>query len=241
MTTVRHGPIRRGTTVVLQPGSLALPKSGVVGVVGANGSGKSTLLLALAGVLGGAVNLSVAEPPGGVEWKRPRFLMPQSTALPGWLSGRRVASLFDTSLDDMVGRFPGLRLGETRDVRADRMSGGQRQALMLSLALASGARMLLLDEPFASLDLPRRAAAVRLLGGADADMPALPAGQLTMIASHSVADVADMCEWYVVLDRGRYAFSGPVADLLGPGWQRDPDRQRRLEQGLLALSGFPQT
>jgi ABC-type multidrug transport system ATPase subunit len=58
------------------------------------------------------------------------------------------------------------------------------------------------------------------------------------VSSQVVADVADICDYYVVLRDGRYAFCGPVEELLGAGWQEDPTRASRLESRFLALSGF---
>jgi ABC-2 type transport system ATP-binding protein len=220
---IEHGAIRRGASVVLQPATLELPDAGTIGVIGANGAGKSTLFMALAGLLrNGPSALATAQ--GSL------FYMPQTPALPSWLTAGEVARLFGQDLHELMVRCSELRLGELGGVRTGRLSGGQRQVLFLALALNSKADMLLLDEPVAHLDLPRRYAALRML--------ASTAGQLRFVSAQSTADVVDCCDWYIVLRAGAYVFNGPVEALLGTGWRTDATRQARLEERLLELSGF---
>jgi ABC-2 type transport system ATP-binding protein len=227
MVIIEHGRIRRGARVVLQPGRLELPDRAAVAVIGANGAGKSTLFLALADVLSrrrGTLRLSAP-------WTAPRVaFMPQEAALPLWLTGARIAELYGVRLEQLAAAAPGLRLEELEGATAAQLSGGQRQTLALALALGARADLTLLDEPLAHLDLPRRLAAMRAIADTRSG--------LLLMSAQSTADVMECCDWYVVLRAGGYAFSGPVASLLGEAWRSDPARQSRLEERLLELIGF---
>jgi ABC-type multidrug transport system ATPase subunit len=224
---IEHSEIRRGHYAVLEAGRLELPARSTVAVIGANGAGKSSLFLALSDVLvGRAGTLEVSAP-----WEAPRVaLMPQESALPHWLSGERIAALYGLRLDVLAAALPELRLDEMAGLTGAQMSGGQRQALSLGLALGAQADLTILDEPLAHLDLPRRRAALRAVAGCSSG--------LVLVSTQSAADVVDCCDWYVVLREGRYVFSGPVEALLGDAWRSDPERQARLESHLLELIGF---
>jgi ABC-type multidrug transport system ATPase subunit len=227
MVTIEHGPIRRGGQLVLEAGRLDFPEQATVAVIGANGAGKSTLFLALSDVLvGRAGSLEVTTP-----WTDPRVaLVPQEAALPHWLTGARIAELYGFRLEELVSALPELRLDEMARLTGAQMSGGQRQALSLGLALCARADLTILDEPLAHLDLPRRHAALRAVAACSSG--------LALMSTQSTADVVDCCDWYVVLREGRYVFSGPVEALLGEAWRSDPERQARLESHLLELIGF---
>ena len=158
-------------------------------VVGPSGSGKSTLLGLIAGV----------EPPtsGTVEWSgidRVGWVFQNPQGVPG-----------RTALDHVV--LPFLAAGATRahaepqarellrrfgidGVSASpfaALSGGEAQRLMLARAVASGADLLLVDEPTAQLDPASAASVTRVLAGlADA-------GAIVVIATHDprIRDVSD--------------------------------------------------
>jgi ABC-type multidrug transport system ATPase subunit len=225
--TIEHGRIRRGRKYVLNEGSLVLPERATVGVIGANGAGKTTLFLALTGALAGrSARLRVETP-----WPVLRMaFMPQEPTLPGWASPAAAAELYGLALDELGTRFPGLRLHDLAAGMCRHLSGGQRQSLMLAIALGLDAPITVLDEPLSQLDLPRRYAALRTIAAHEHG--------LVLISSQSTADVVDCCDWYVVLREGSYAFCGPVEELLGPEWRSDPGRQQKLERQLLELTGF---
>jgi ABC-type multidrug transport system ATPase subunit len=224
---IEHGVIRRGGKIVLDAGRVELPDRGTVAVIGANGAGKSSLFLALTDSLLYRRHGLRFEP----AWHgTSMFCMPQAPALPPWLTAEAVARLYGQDIRMSAQRFPRFRLEEIYASRVRNMSGGQRQILMLALALSATADITILDEPLASLDLPRRHAALQAIGAARPG--------LTLMSSQSAADVIDCCDWYIVLRAGRYAFCGPVEELLGEEWRMDATRQARLEARLLELSGF---
>jgi ABC-type multidrug transport system ATPase subunit len=198
-TRITHEAVFRGARQllkrrkpVLHAQTLDLPKRGVVGVVGINGAGKSTLLLELAGLLAG---------PRG-----PAAFAPQRPAFPAWLKSSAIAAMFGIVYEEMERAYPAMALGEMRDSYGNALSVGQAQALSLALALHAHAPMTLLDEPFAPLDFRRRVALSGLLNECRKD-----ADRLILISSQSASELLDVCEWIVVLRRGTYEFSGPIA------------------------------
>ena len=139
-----------GRRVALHPIDLTLVEGEVVALVGPNGAGKSTLLAILAGAL--------APTAGSVERHATVGWVPQRSAHYARLTSRENLALFaalehtDASrVDQLLGEF---ELPE--DVRAGELSVGNRQRLDVALALLASPRVLLLDEPTASLDPAQR-------------------------------------------------------------------------------------
>jgi ABC-type multidrug transport system ATPase subunit len=129
----------------------------VVGLLGPNGAGKSTLLALLAGALppsGGEVATGL--PPGAIGWA------PQRPAQYRRLSARENLELFARLLG-LDGAAAGAMLAEFELPDDDRpsahLSVGNQQRLNLAIAFLGAPRVLLLDEPTASLD-PEHAAAL---------------------------------------------------------------------------------
>ena len=157
---------RYGDVEALAPTDVELAAGETVALVGPNGAGKSTLLAILAGAL---------EPTQGhVQTESRVGWVPQRPAHYARLSARENLELFarlegvgDDVVSRLLGRF---------DLPPDRLSGelsiGNRQRLNVALSLLSEPRVLLLDEPTASLDPEQRGrlwelvADVRERGGA---------------------------------------------------------------------------
>ena len=167
-----HGAGRRfGARRALEPVDLALVPGEAVALVGPNGAGKSTLLALLAGVL--APSEGRVERAAGVRvgWA------PQRPAHYGRLSPRENLELFARLAGDPDPRPSAERALASLELPRERrqsieLSVGMRQRLSIALALLGEPEVVLLDEPTASLDEPRRARlwelvdAVRARGGA---------------------------------------------------------------------------
>jgi ABC-type multidrug transport system ATPase subunit len=139
-----------GRRVALRPTDLDLVEGEVVALVGPNGAGKSTLLSILAGALEPTAGTVVRH--ASVGW------VPQRAAHYGRLTARENLSLFGSlesapasRVDELLAAF---ELPE--DVRAGELSIGNRQRLDVAIALIGSPRVLLLDEPTASLDPAQR-------------------------------------------------------------------------------------
>lgn len=109
-------------------------------------------------------------------------------------------------VDDMIAL---LDLAPLLDRYPGNLSGGERQRVAIARALLSGPRMLLLDEPLASLDGPRKNEVLPYLErlGDAADIP-------IVYVSHSIDEVTALADRIVVLNRGTVAAQGEVADIM---------------------------
>ena len=161
---------RRGTApvVALEGVSLGLAAGEFVAVVGPSGCGKSTLLRLLAGLRAPTTGgiLVAGEPVTGprpdtaVVFQRPTLLpwrtVTGNVLLPAGVGPRGEAGVGD---DDRQRAAAALRLVGLTDV-GDRypaeLSGGMQQRVALARALVTRPSLLLMDEPFAALDLLRR-------------------------------------------------------------------------------------
>jgi iron complex transport system ATP-binding protein len=163
-----------GRIPVLRSLSLSLPQGSFAGLIGPNGCGKSTLLRVLSGVLPPSAG-SVS-----VEGRRLDAIPPRERATIIASVPQQQRNVFPFTALEMVltGRSPytsrfrfeneadiALALGALEDVGAGHLasrsvlelSGGEQQMVSVARALAQNGRILLLDEPAASLDLKHRA------------------------------------------------------------------------------------
>jgi ABC-2 type transport system ATP-binding protein len=195
---------------------LSIPAGGLTGLVGPNGAGKSTLIKAWVGLerpTAGAVAVYGVDP-----WReRSRAIarvayVPQAPAVYRGLT-------VDQHLAYAAALRPGFdrRLAERRldDLgvplrqRAGSLSGGQAAQLGLAIALGARARVLILDEPLASLDpLARREFLDVLTDAVAAD------GATGVLSSHVISDVEEACDRLLVLGSGRLVLETPIAEAL---------------------------
>jgi tungstate transport system ATP-binding protein len=202
--------VRYGAADVLDVGELDVRRGEVLAIVGPNGSGKSTLLRVLA----------LLETPTAGEVRMDGRLVDPANAL---TERRRMATVFQqpalarASVADNVAlglRFRGvaahevaarvdrwlarLRIDALRDRSARSLSGGEAQRVALARALVLEPEVLLLDEPFAALDAPARAALIPEVGEIlRAD------GVTTVLVTHDRAEAQALADRVAVLLDGR--------------------------------------
>lgn len=225
--------LARGERTVFDGLSLALPERRI-GLVGDNGSGKSTLLRLLNGLLlpdAGTVTV------GGLDTRRDRKRLPAAVGFVFQNVDHQI--IFPTVREEIA--FGPLAQGMARaqaDAVAERLlarhgcagwgeravadlSEGQKQLVCILSALASGPRLLLLDEPFSALDLTMRLAFSARLAALDLQV---------VMASHDLHlfEGFDRVLW---LKAGRVAADGPPEAVI-PLYEADArERARSLAAG----------
>jgi ABC-type sugar transport system ATPase subunit len=211
--------VRSGSTSRLSEVTLSVDDGSFVGVVGGSGSGKTSLLRAIAGldpVDHGRVLLGGRDVTGASPGERDVGMVFQAPALMGHLSARRNVAFpleirrLDT--DDVNRRVDAemraLHIERLVDRDSSTLSAGEQQMVQIARALVRVPTVLLLDEPFASLDehLRRRMRA-------EIAMLQSGYGVTTLMATNDSADVQALASTLVVLDQGRLVQWGPTDDV----------------------------
>jgi iron complex transport system ATP-binding protein len=218
-----------GPRAVLHDTDLALARGERLALIGPNGSGKTTLLRALSGALrptAGEVRLGGAPLAALSSRERARriAIVPQTFTTPFAFSAREIVALGRTPYVSLFGRLSGhdrsaveTAMGQTEcSELADRpfaeLSAGERQRVLVAMALAQGAEVLLLDEPTAHLDLAHQLRTLALLE------PLVGTHGLAVIAAlHDLALAAGRFQRLVVMDEGRIVAAGRPRDVLTAG------------------------
>ncbi len=102
-----------------------------------------------------------------------------------------------------------LGIGSLLQRQPQQLSGGERQRVAIARALALQPKVLLLDEPLASLDMARRREVMPWLERLRDELRTP-----MLYVTHSGDEVARLADQLVVLEQGRIKASGPVAELL---------------------------
>ncbi len=214
--------VRYGETLALDRVDLTVGRGEIVAVLGASGSGKTTLLRAIAGLehpTTGAITWdgeSVAHTP---PHRRGFGLMFQDHALFSHLDvrgnvefglrmrGRRPRP--DNPRPDISARTRDVldlvRLAGFERRRVDQLSGGEQQRVALARTLAPSPRLLMLDEPLASVDREQREHLASELHRI-IRVAAMP----TLLVTHDLDEAFTLADVVVVLDRGRVERCGPA-------------------------------
>lgn len=153
-----------GSLGVLREVSLHVAGDEIVGIVGPSGSGKTTILKLITGLVSpDAGSVEVAPGPLGYVFQEPR-LLPWRTALdnvaaPLRAQGQRRAAARTTA----AGWLARVGLAGFERYRPAELSGGMAQRVSLARAFAVEPRVLLMDEPFANVDVDLRESLMKLL------------------------------------------------------------------------------
>ncbi|GGH50928.1 metal ABC transporter ATP-binding protein [Microbacterium album] len=217
--------VRYGDVTAVEDVSFALPEGGVTGLIGMNGSGKSTLFKTLMGMIrpqAGTVRLAGTTPAVArrrglvgyvpqsedVDWAFPVSV--RDVVMMGRYGSqgvtRRVRAVDRDAVDEALAR---VELTELAERQIGRLSGGQRKRAFVARGIAQGARILLLDEPFAGVDKRSEATIVRLLRELADD------GCTVLISTHDLQALPSLADEAILLLR-RVLFHGGVAEALQP-------------------------
>jgi len=224
---------RYGDREVLSGVDLRVGEGEVTVLLGPNGAGKSTLLKILSGILvprEGRVSL-LGRPPASYERREMARLLS--------VAGQDPPVDFPMSVEEyvMLGRFPhhgffggatdadrrevDRALGTTglaalKDRALAEISAGERQRATVARAIAQGARVMLLDEPTAFLDLYHRVAFYEIVTGLSETC-----GVSALVASHDLSLCAEYGKRIVLLAGGTIKADGRPEAVLTPDNIRD--------------------
>jgi ABC-2 type transport system ATP-binding protein len=200
-----RGAARRfGARTALEPCDLDVRAGETLALIGPNGAGKSTLLSLLAGALEPSEGRVERAEGVGVGW------VPQRPALYDRLTARENLELFARLEGDDAAPARAGELIQRFDLPDDRpasaMSVGNRQRLNVALALLGDPRVLLLDEPTASLDPGQRRRLWEVVGALR------DAGGAVVFATQNLEELDRYADRVVVLRHGRVSFDGATGE-----------------------------
>jgi molybdate transport system ATP-binding protein len=230
MTQPIHLQVRLSRVEFLLDVNLQLPAQGITAIFGPSGSGKTTLLRATAGLekmaqgliqIGSRIWLDTHQGIHLPTWQRPLgYVFQESSLLPHLdvqqnlnFGLKRALKSSDRALFDatqsMQTSIELLGIETLLKRMPDQLSGGERQRVAIARAVAMQPKLLLMDEPLASLDEARRQEIfpwlIRLRD--ELKMPML-------YVTHSLEEVTRLADHLVVLDQGKTMAQGSVADVL---------------------------
>ena len=199
---------------------LVIPGRGVTVLFGRSGSGKTTLLRCIAGLERTpngklVVNGEVWQDEG--RWLLPHerpvgyvfheaSLFPHLTVMGNLQYGlRRARAPAEISLDQVIEL---LGIAHLLERKPDRLSGGERQRTGIARALAVSPRLLLMDEPLASLDSARKSEILRYIERLREELK-IP----IIYVSHAIDEVTRLADTLVLISDGRVTGVGSVPEL----------------------------
>ena len=230
MPAIRFDNVRKSLGSKEFAYDLALDGRGIVAVTGPSGSGKSTMFHLLAGFEApdsGRVLIDDVGMAGRGPGERPLTYIFQDHNLFAHL---------DVATNVGIGISPQLKLSSAdrdavRDAlakvglagfekrRSQALSGGERQRVAFARALVRHRPLLLLDEPFASLDESLRHGMGDLLVELQTET-----GIMVLMISHDSQEIGRLAGRVIAIDAGRIAFSGTTEE-----WRSDREERRHNE------------
>lgn len=201
----------RSGDLALDSVSATIRPGAITGLIGPNGSGKTTLMRALAGLLpetSGTICIDATPIPVDHRIAYCAYTA-DGTDLGEYrihqvLAFAKARSSWDQALFDHLAQRFNIRLKG----RADKRSTGQRSMLGASLALASGAPILLLDEVQSGMDVPSRYAFYEEIIGLAAERQ-----RTVIVSTHLVSELETLIEDLLILKSGRLLAATTAEDL----------------------------
>ena len=193
-----------------------------VGFLGPNGAGKTTVLKMLSGLLN--PTSGEARVLGFVPWERRdemkrqfSLLMGQKNAL--WWDlpareslelNRAIYGIERARYTKIVGELTELLdCADKLDVMVRELSLGERMKMELIAALLHSPRVLFLDEPTIGLDVTSQKKVREFLRGYNSGNRIV-----TMLTSHYMQDIEELCKRVIIIDNGRIFFDGPLSAII---------------------------
>jgi iron complex transport system ATP-binding protein len=213
-------------TALVGPLSFSLPAGAALAVLGPNGAGKTTLLrtcLGLMPALAGQVCVGGAPlPRAPAERAKLMAYVPQRAPLAPGFSVRESVAFGRTSHVGLTGKLQprdhiaidaalaatALTLLTTRPVAT--LSGGEQQRVLIARALATGAHLLMLDEPMNHLDMAQQGNATALLASLKQQ------GFTLVFTTHNPNDALALADFALLLSPGQPAQFGATCGVITP-------------------------
>ena len=189
-----------GKSKVFSGLSLAIPAGRSVGILGANGVGKTTLIKLLAGLVsptqGSLTVLGFNPRQRQASFYQDLFLVPEESELPPITGNQYLAkfSVFYPNFNQEQFRNLVRQFDVDSTKRLTKMSLGQKKKFLLAFAMASGCRLILMDEPTNGLDIPAKTQFRDMVVKHQSDE------QTFLICTHQVRDLDSIIDSVVMMN-----------------------------------------
>jgi ABC-2 type transport system ATP-binding protein len=194
-------------TLALEGFELEIPAGSFFGLLGPNGAGKTTLISAVCNLIriSAGEALVFGEPASSLRARSWIGLAEQDINLDRFLTVRETlvyhGGYFGMGKEDAIERAEEMidvfGLGAKADVRAPKLSGGQRRRLLLARALMHRPRLVILDEPTAGVDFELRQELWRYIRRLHAE------GTTILLTTHYLEEAEELCEEIALIRGGR--------------------------------------
>jgi tungstate transport system ATP-binding protein len=218
----RNLEVERGGTVILNVPSLLIQQGEILSLIGPNGAGKTTLLQTLCYLLkpfrgelsfkGERVNANHS----AFAYRRKLAMVFQepllfdTTVFENVASGLRIRGIIKEDISRIVmQQLDRFGIGHLSGRSARKISGGEAQRTSLARAFALQPEVLLLDEPFASLDPPTRESLIEDLGGILRQTQTT-----TLFATHDRQEALRLSDRIAVMNNGKILQIGSPEDVM---------------------------
>lgn len=203
-----------GSTIALSGVTFDVGEGEVFGLLGPNGAGKTTTIETIVGMLAptrGHVRVFGRDPYSDRGLRHIVGVQPQEAALlPRQTVGEtlRLWSSFYRNPADTEEIITSLGLSSCRDMRIDKLSGGQRRRVLIATALVPHPRLLVLDEPSSGLDPRTRRALWEVI------RDRCSSGTTVLLSTHSMEEAQELCDRVALVDGGTVVACGTVDELV---------------------------
>jgi tungstate transport system ATP-binding protein len=221
LLSVENLRIQRGGVEVLNLPQFSIATEEKVAVIGPNGAGKSSFLLSLAGLIsrnGGSMFFKgeLVIPRNETAYRRRIAMVFQepllfdTTVLDNVAEGLRIRSVKRSeALERAQESLNVFRVGHLAGRSAHKLSGGEAQRVSLARAFAVRPELILMDEPFSSLDLPTRIALAEDLGSILHE-----SGTAAIIATHDRIEAFRVVDRLLVMEKGGIVQEGTPKEVI---------------------------
>jgi len=214
--------------------SLAIAKGSCFGLLGPNGAGKTTTVEMMENIIAqDSGDILYKQAPRDKSFNQEIGIQFQHTELLAFLTVKETLKTFATfyhkhlPVQDIIALC---MLENIQNSFNNKISGGQRQRLLLGLALLNDPDLLFLDEPSTGLDPQARKHIWKIIQDMNKK------GKTIILTTHYMEEAQNLCDTIAIMDKGCIIAQGDPRDLIDK-YCKDMDCPRNLESVFLELTG----
>jgi ABC-2 type transport system ATP-binding protein len=192
--------------------NLAIGRGSCFGLLGPNGAGKTTLIEIIEDIIAPTAGIVLYKGrPRSSQFRQEVGIMFQQTALLSFLTVAETLETFARlyeQTDDTNALIRTCHLNEVKNRANDKISGGQKQRLLLALALLNRPELVFLDEPSTGLDPQARHNLWNIIRNVKGQ------GKTIVLTTHYMEEAEKLCDDIAIMDKGKVIARGAPEKLI---------------------------